>query len=297
MLIISVPAPEMEPFVDTQSLSTTASSSTPHTPSPPMEDPAHVEYAYEPSGHYYLDYQTTNNQPMPLPQHIQHPQQHHQHPQVHQVAPVQSQLMDDSHPSATAGPLYRRASFPFVHHDHPMSQYPKFPPPDSFVQDQHQHQHQQHHHHHHPTHQQQHPQMTTHEHPYELEDSIKLEHASAMVVPTQIPQTSHQHPQPFYRPASSSSSMSSISPSPVYLNAGLSSIPVMHTDDAASKETQYLRRKCFNCGTTEPPSWRRSTLNPGKIVCLSLMSVSCPSHITCPLLGMQQMWSLRAYPQ
>ncbi|KAJ7688685.1 hypothetical protein B0H17DRAFT_897758, partial [Mycena rosella] len=40
-----------------------------------------------------------------------------------------------------------------------------------------------------------------------------------------------------------------------------------HTDDAASKETQYLRRRCFNCHTTEPPSWRRSTLNPGKIVC------------------------------
>jgi len=45
------------------------------------------------------------------------------------------------------------------------------------------------------------------------------------------------------------------------------SLPVMHTDDAASKETQYLRRRCFNCHTTEPPSWRRSTLNPGKIVC------------------------------
>lgn len=43
--------------------------------------------------------------------------------------------------------------------------------------------------------------------------------------------------------------------------------PVQHTDDAASKETQYLRRRCFNCHTTEPPSWRRSTLNPGKIVC------------------------------
>ncbi|TRM67828.1 hypothetical protein BD626DRAFT_424224 [Schizophyllum amplum] len=42
---------------------------------------------------------------------------------------------------------------------------------------------------------------------------------------------------------------------------------VQHTDDAASKETQYLRRRCFNCHTTEPPSWRRSTLNPGKIVC------------------------------
>ncbi|KZT60157.1 hypothetical protein CALCODRAFT_142315 [Calocera cornea HHB12733] len=42
---------------------------------------------------------------------------------------------------------------------------------------------------------------------------------------------------------------------------------VMHTDDAASKETQFLRRKCHNCHTTEPPSWRRSTLTPGKIVC------------------------------
>ncbi|KAF9023183.1 hypothetical protein BDP27DRAFT_1074000 [Rhodocollybia butyracea] len=44
-------------------------------------------------------------------------------------------------------------------------------------------------------------------------------------------------------------------------------LPIQHTDDAASKETQYLRRRCFNCHTTEPPSWRRSTLNPGKIVC------------------------------
>lgn len=43
--------------------------------------------------------------------------------------------------------------------------------------------------------------------------------------------------------------------------------PIMHTDDAASKETANLRRKCYNCQTTEPPSWRRSTLTPGKIVC------------------------------
>ena len=45
------------------------------------------------------------------------------------------------------------------------------------------------------------------------------------------------------------------------------SLAVQHTDDTASKETQYLRPFCFNCQTTEPPSWRRSTLNPGKIVC------------------------------
>ncbi|KAJ7218598.1 hypothetical protein GGX14DRAFT_341613, partial [Mycena pura] len=40
-----------------------------------------------------------------------------------------------------------------------------------------------------------------------------------------------------------------------------------YTDDVAAKETLRLKRKCFNCLTTEPPSWRRSTLNPGKIVC------------------------------
>ncbi|KAJ6542705.1 von Willebrand factor type A domain-containing protein [Mycena capillaripes] len=44
-------------------------------------------------------------------------------------------------------------------------------------------------------------------------------------------------------------------------------IPVQHVDDAASKETQYLRRRCFNCQKTDTASWRRSTLNPGKIVC------------------------------
>ena len=52
-----------------------------------------------------------------------------------------------------------------------------------------------------------------------------------------------------------------------YLHPPHNNLPVQHTDDAASKETQYLRRRCFNCHTTEPPSWRRSTLNPGKIVC------------------------------
>ena len=53
---------------------------------------------------------------------------------------------------------------------------------------------------------------------------------------------------------------------PLYMTPH-AAIPIQHTDDAASKETQYLRRRCFNCHTTEPPSWRRSTLNPGKIVC------------------------------
>ncbi|KAJ7657896.1 von Willebrand factor type A domain-containing protein [Mycena polygramma] len=46
-------------------------------------------------------------------------------------------------------------------------------------------------------------------------------------------------------------------------------ISLVHVDDAASKDTQYLRRQCANCQKTDPPSWRRSTLHPGQIVCNS----------------------------
>lgn len=74
--------------------------------------------------------------------------------------------------------------------------------------------------------------------------AIKLEESSTIIVP------SHYSPYPYHHSPPSHPPM-----------------PVQHTDDAASKETQYLRRRCFNCHTTEPPSWRRSTLNPGKIVC------------------------------
>ncbi|KAG2112546.1 uncharacterized protein F5147DRAFT_525869, partial [Suillus discolor] len=59
------------------------------------------------------------------------------------------------------------------------------------------------------------------------------------------------------------------------------SVPIQHTDAAASKETQYLRRYFSNCYTTELPSWRHSTLgNPRKIVCnkcgLCERTHSCP---------------------
>jgi GATA-binding protein len=80
---------------------------------------------------------------------------------------------------------------------------------------------------------------------------IKLEDHTPVILPSQ----SYMHPQ--QNP-------------PLPLVAGYPvphGIPIQHTDDAASKETQYLRRRCYNCHTTEPPSWRRSTLTPGKIVC------------------------------
>lgn len=70
----------------------------------------------------------------------------------------------------------------------------------------------------------------------------------------------------------------SMSPPP--MNAPVDVISVMHTDDAASKETDFLRRRCFNCHSTDPPSWRRSTLSPGKIVSARALvsGVPCAYH-------------------
>ena len=122
----------------------------------------------------------------------------------------------------------RRATFPYVRHDQP---YP------TYEQEQH---------------------YSWRQEPYpsyhDFEDpSIKLEDTSPIMVQQQSnfyrsPPSCHQMPMPYITPHNNN-------------------LPVQHTDDAASKETQYLRRRCFNCHTTEPPSWRRSTLNPGKIVC------------------------------
>lgn len=87
-------------------------------------------------------------------------------------------------------------------------------------------------------------------HPPYHDFGIKTEEPTPVIVPSQTayrPGSGGMHPLPCLAPHNG--------------------LLVQHTDDAASKETQYLRRRCFNCHTTEPPSWRRSTLNPGKIVC------------------------------
>jgi hypothetical protein len=95
-------------------------------------------------------------------------------------------------------------------------------------------------------------------------------HHNSVIVPTQhiLPAPTAYYAQPDSRPGSSHSH---VSPSG-YMH-GHPVMTVMHTDDAASKETQYLRRRCFNCHQTEPPSWRRSTLNPGKIVRMTAIYV------------------------
>ncbi|KAG8902347.1 hypothetical protein FRB99_004561 [Tulasnella sp. 403] len=80
------------------------------------------------------------------------------------------------------------------------------------------------------------------------------------------PSPTHEFSPFEYEPKSQGNSPTMVNQAPMGVTPH-HQVPIMHTDDAASKETQYLRRRCFNCHATEPPSWRRSTLNPGKIVC------------------------------
>ncbi|EGN95211.1 hypothetical protein SERLA73DRAFT_187538 [Serpula lacrymans var. lacrymans S7.3] len=42
---------------------------------------------------------------------------------------------------------------------------------------------------------------------------------------------------------------------------------IVHTDDATTKLSDRVRRRCFNCCTTDTSTWRRSNLSPGKVLC------------------------------
>ncbi|KAJ7772336.1 hypothetical protein B0H16DRAFT_1513139 [Mycena metata] len=42
---------------------------------------------------------------------------------------------------------------------------------------------------------------------------------------------------------------------------------IIHTDDAATALSDKVRRRCFNCCTTDTSVWRRSILSPGKVLC------------------------------
>jgi hypothetical protein len=149
--------------------------------------------------------------------------------------------------------MMRRNTFPAGRYDRedglPIQQYPPFMPqqppyqrPDSLYSDQ-------------LSLNADQPPLPSENYYHDIHDStnIKLEESGSMMLP------SHH----FYRPQSSNG----VPPMTMPYLGPHNGVHVQHTDDAASKETQYLRRRCFNCHTTEPPSWRRSTLNPGKIVC------------------------------
>ena len=49
---------------------------------------------------------------------------------------------------------------------------------------------------------------------------------------------------------------------------------ISHTSDVNAVVTDYIRRRCFNCCTSDTSTWRRSTLCLGKIVCPSFKTKS-----------------------
>ncbi|EGO27938.1 hypothetical protein SERLADRAFT_414154 [Serpula lacrymans var. lacrymans S7.9] len=173
-----------------------------------------------------------------IQQQQQQQQHHHHHPQQHHFQQHQQNRADHT--------MIRRATFPYDQFSHPplyADQIAAEPAQDAYVSSS-----SPHSYHDYPEHHSHVQQLHHHS-----SEGIKLEDPSPVIVPSQIacyPRHPSSHP---------GLPMSYLSPH--------TGVPVQHTDDAASKETQYLRRRCFNCHTTEPPSWRRSTLNPGKIVC------------------------------
>ncbi|KAJ7656787.1 hypothetical protein DFH06DRAFT_1198573 [Mycena polygramma] len=54
---------------------------------------------------------------------------------------------------------------------------------------------------------------------------------------------------------------------PQWPGGGGTALQVIHTDDAATKLSDRVRRRCFNCCTTDTSTWRRSNLSPGKVLC------------------------------
>jgi len=83
-------------------------------------------------------------------------------------------------------------------------------------------------------------------------------------------------------------SMSHISGNPTretfgipYPLPGQTNVSVVHTDDASTKLSDSVRRRCFNCRTTDTSTWRRSNLSPGKVVSSLplVISILCRSDL------------------
>ncbi|KAF9257015.1 hypothetical protein L218DRAFT_1021119 [Marasmius fiardii PR-910] len=74
--------------------------------------------------------------------------------------------------------------------------------------------------------------------------------------------------------SSSTSSSGTRTPSPDLRPLPLENIqnpqnenPVVYTEDASTRLSSKIRRRCFNCRGTETTAWRRSHNVPGKLLC------------------------------
>ena len=100
-------------------------------------------------------------------------------------------------------------------------------------------------------------------------------------------------PSSHYSPQSNNVSTRSIRPTFVASHPIPASAPyIVHTDDAATKLNDRIRRKCYNCRTTDTSTWRRSSLTPGKVVRIVQLVRFIHPLLTRPA-ALQQVWPLR----
>jgi len=76
---------------------------------------------------------------------------------------------------------------------------------------------------------------------------------SHAIPPVQYPPSGHAHVREVYGPS--------------YPLPGQAAVASIYTDDANTKLSDRVRRRCFNCCTTDTSTWRRSNLSPGKVLC------------------------------
>ncbi|KAL0955261.1 hypothetical protein HGRIS_004152 [Hohenbuehelia grisea] len=90
------------------------------------------------------------------------------------------------------------------------------------------------------------------------------DHAAYQLPPSNM--ASHHLTMPPVPPPNHSATMRDAYGMP-YPLPGQTSLGITHTDDAATKLSDRVRRRCFNCCTTDTSTWRRSNLSPGKVLC------------------------------
>jgi hypothetical protein len=91
----------------------------------------------------------------------------------------------------------------------------------------------------------------------------------------EFPDTGHGHPhgalprileRPTNAPVVSSPHAASSRGDLIRSFPGHGNEEISYTDEANTKLSNRIRRRCFNCKATETSTWRRSVLSPGKLV-------------------------------
>ncbi|KAG7086229.1 hypothetical protein E1B28_002199 [Marasmius oreades] len=208
-------------------------------------------YPYSPMHHPHAPYPNGHPHQLPPP-HMSHHGHYYSHP------PPPPPL---THYSYYPPPPPPGHIMPYAHHGHPH----QLPPPHSYPP-----------HPHHPTpphlqspnsphsHTLPSPHSQMHGHGHLPSHSQREPYAPERYAPGAQGQGAGGFPPPPQQP-SSTGGKGNVYPS----GAGppTSTGEVVYTEDAATKLSDRVRRRCYNCYTTDTSTWRRSNLNPGKVLC------------------------------